>query len=155
MNKQFKEAFDSAETFIPDEPQPLVRKVDPATAFPVTALGGMLGKTALAIHDITQAPLSMCGQSVLAAATLAAQGLADVKLPRGGGKGRPLSGFFVTVAATGERKSSVDNIALVPVRQREEVLRTQYAEQMKEFGIQVKAYAEAEKNATKGEGRRK
>lgn len=76
MNKTFKEAFDNAETFTPDEPQPLVRQIDPATAFPVNALGNVLGAAATAIQDITQAPLSMCGQSVLAAATLAAQGLA-------------------------------------------------------------------------------
>lgn len=151
MNKQFKEAFDSAETFTPDEPQPLIRKVDPATPFPVDALGPVLGAGARAIQDITQAPLSMCGQSVLAAATLAAQGLADVKLPRGGGKGRPLSGFFVTVAATGERKSTVDNLALAPVRMREGALREQYAEQAREYGIKAEAFSEAKKKATKGE----
>ncbi len=138
---------------VPDDdgPAPLVRKVEPATAFPVDALGNVLGAAATAIQDITQAPLSMCGQSVLAAATLATQGLADVQLPRGGGKGRPLSGMFVTVAATGERKSTVDNLALTSVRMQEGALRERYAEQMKDYAIKAQAHEVAAKKAKQGE----
>ncbi len=154
MNKQTKEAFDNAETFSPDEPQPLVRKVDPATEFPVNALGDVLGAAAKAIQDITQAPLSMCGQSVLAAATLAVQGLADVKLPRGGGKGKPLSCFCVSVSESGERKSSVDQHALAPVRQFEKRLEDEHREQLKEYRIKAEAYAVAKKKAVSGEGGR-
>jgi hypothetical protein len=58
---------------------------------------------------------------VLAAAALAAQGLADVVLPTG--QRRPLSLYFVSVAASGERKSSADHEALAPVEAREKELR--------------------------------
>ncbi len=48
--------------------------------------------------------MAICAQSVQAAATLAVQGHADVELPTG--HARPVSGFYVTVAATGDRKSA-------------------------------------------------
>ncbi len=153
MPDTINNAINTAEIFTPDEPEPLIRKVAPAAAFPVHALGDVLGKAAQAIHDITQAPLSMCGQSVLAAATLAAQGLADVKLPRGGSNGRPLSGFFVTVAATGERKSTVDNLALASVRMREGDLRDQYTEQIKNYALKAQAYEAAAKKAKSEKGK--
>src|SRR5262249_10103635 len=68
--------------------------------------------------------LAICSQSVLAAATLATQAHADIELPTG--HARPLSSYYVTVAATGERKSAVDHEALWPVRRREAALRESY-----------------------------
>ena len=59
-----------------------------------------------AIQDKVQAPIAICAQSVLAAATLAVQGRADVQLPTG--QSRPISGYFITVAGSGERKTSAD-----------------------------------------------
>nr|WP_280528179.1 YfjI family protein [Sphingomonas lutea] len=73
---------------------------------------------ALALHHRTQAPVAMCAQSALAAATLAVQAQRNVELPGGGCK--PLTGFHVTIADSGERKSSVDRIALAPVLRVEE-----------------------------------
>ncbi len=68
--------------------------------------------------------MAICAQSVLAATTLAVQGHADVELPTG--HARPVSGFYVTVAATGERKSACDREALWPTRKREKCLQEQY-----------------------------
>jgi len=64
--------------------------------------------------------MALCAQSVLAAATLAVQGHADVELPTG--QARPLSNFFITVAETGERKTACDEHALSPIRAREKAL---------------------------------
>ena len=64
-----------------EPPRPLVRELPPADPFPVDALGSLLAPAARAIHDRVQAPLAICGQSVLAAATLAVQGYANVELP--------------------------------------------------------------------------
>jgi Protein of unknown function (DUF3987) len=93
-------------------PRPLMRELPPADPFPVDALGTLLGSAAQAIHDRIQAPLAISGQSVLAAATLAVQGHANVELPTG--QAKPLSNFLVSVAATGERKTAVDQEALRP-----------------------------------------
>jgi hypothetical protein len=111
---------------IPEPPRPLMRELSPADPFPVAALGGVLGAAARAIHDRVQAPMAICAQSVIGAATLAVQGHADVELPIGPGRPRPVSCFLITVAASGERKTAADAEALWPVRRREAALREQY-----------------------------
>jgi hypothetical protein len=107
-----------------EPPRPLMRELPPADPFPVEALGDVLASAAHAINDRVQAPIAIGGQSVLAAATLAVQAHADVELPTG--QKRPLTNFFMTVAATGERKTAADTEALWPVRKREAALREAY-----------------------------
>ena len=107
-----------------EPPRPLIRELPPADPFPVEALGDVLGAAAQGIHDRVQAPMAICGQSTLAAATLAAQGHADVQLPTNHVK--PITNFFVSVAATGERKTATDHEALWPFRKQEKVLREDY-----------------------------
>jgi len=84
-----------------EPPRPLMREMPAPDPFPTDALGPILANAAIGIQDRTQAPVAICGQSVLAAATLVAQGYADVKLPTG--QVRPLSNYFATVGVTGER----------------------------------------------------
>lgn len=121
---QVREAFDSPEIVQTEAPRPLVRETPPADPFPVDALGQILGAAAEAIIEKVQCPAAIAGQSVLAAATLAVQGHADIELPTG--EQRPISNFFVSIAASGERKSTADQIALEPVRRREASLRQTY-----------------------------
>ena len=83
-----------------------------------------LGPPPRGINDRVQAPMAICGQSTLAAATLAAQGQADVQLPTNHVK--PITNYFVSVAATGERKTATDSEALWPFRKQEKVLREDY-----------------------------
>ena len=89
--------------------EPLCRPVPPAAPYPVDALGGVLGAAVAAIRDIVQAPLALCAQSVLAAASLAAQRHADVLID---GRRCPLSLWLISVAESGERKTAVDQCAL-------------------------------------------
>ena len=110
-----------------EPPRPLVRELPPADPFPVDALGDVLAPAARAIHDRVQAPIAISGQSVIAAATLAVQPHADVQLPTE--QVRPLTSYFFTIAATGERKTAVDTEALWPVRKREAKLRESHCEQ--------------------------
>lgn len=105
-------------------PLPLSRAMPDAEPFPIGDLGELLGPAATAIHDLTQAPIEICAQSTLAVAALATQSHADVVLPTGHAK--PLSCFFLTIAASGERKTAVDTEALRPVRERESRLRVEY-----------------------------
>ena len=107
-------------------PRPLMREIPPADEFPVDALGDVLGPAARAIHDRVQAPLAICGQSVLAAASLAVQGHADVVLPIGQGQAKPTSNYFITIASSGERKTGTDSQACWPVQKHERSLREKY-----------------------------
>jgi len=122
--EQNNKAIDDAEFFEAEAPRPLMRELPPATPFPVNALGSILGDAANAIHSKVQAPLAIGGQSILAAATLAVQGYADIKLPTG--QKKPISNFFLTNAESGERKTSCDDEALLPIREMENILREQF-----------------------------
>jgi Protein of unknown function (DUF3987) len=106
------------------EPEPLTRQSAPAEPYPIGALGDVLGPAAMAIAEKVQCPAAMAAQSVLAVASLAAQGLVDVFLPFG--QTRPVSLFALTIAASGDRKSSADNEAMIPVRMREKTLGETY-----------------------------
>ncbi len=119
-------AFEDAEKHPDEPPRPLIREMPPSEPFPVDCLGRLLGNAANAIHDGTQAPVALGAQSVVGAATLAVQGHANIVLPTG--QVRPISNYYVTVALSGERKSTCDTYALTPVRRREEVLRGEYDE---------------------------
>jgi hypothetical protein len=130
-----------------EPPRPLMREFPPADLFPVDALGPVLAAAASAIHDRVRAPLAICGNSVLAAATLAVQGRANVVLPMLHAK--PLSSFFVSVAATGERKNAVDQEALQPVRQREAALAEAYVGQLLEYHNAQVAWAAGQRAAIK------
>lgn len=90
-------------------PEPLRRPLPPALEYPLDALGSLLGDAAKAIHAVVQAPAGLCGQSILAAASLAVQSHADVSIS---GSVEPLSLWHVSIGASGERKSAADHWAL-------------------------------------------
>ena len=122
-----------------------MREMPPADPFPTDALGHVLRNAATGIHDRTRAPIAICGQSVLAVATLATQAYADVALPTG--QTRPLSNYFATVGVSGERKSAVDYEAMGPVRKREEALREAYDAEMFNYSNAFEAWDRARKHA--------
>jgi len=131
-------------------PLPLFPELLPAEPYPVEALGPVLGRAAAAIAHRVQVPDAMAAQSVLAAAALAAQAHADVTLPYG--QVRPLSLFLVTVAASGDRKSSSDNEAIWPVVTREKALRAEHAEAMKQWKVEQAAWT-AQKRKVENDGK--
>jgi hypothetical protein len=120
----------AAEARAPCERKPLFRPLPPAPDFPINALGP-LHDVALAVQWRTQAPFAIAAQSVLAAATLAVQAHRDVVLPGGGRK--PLTAIFISVADSGERKSSVDRIALAAVYSVEEEWRNSSGVEMQTY----------------------
>jgi hypothetical protein len=130
-----------------EPPRPLVRELSPADSFPIDALGDLLGPAATAIHERVRCPMAICGQSVIAAATLAAQAHADVQLPTD--HVRPISNFFMTIAETGERKTAADSEALWPVRKREKALREAFDEALPSYENQKVAWEEARDHAVK------
>jgi hypothetical protein len=131
-------ASDSGED---ESPRPLHRDIPDAEPFPVEALGDLLGPAARAISDIVQAPPALCAQALLGAASLAAQGEADVRLPHGSLS--PLSNYLLAIAESGERKSAADNRASVPIVTRERELAEGYAAALRSHKAQLAAYKAA------------
>lgn len=136
--KNIATAFDDAEEFKPEGPRLLMRELSDPEPYPVRCLGPVLESAALAIQEKTQAPLAICAQSVLGAATLAVQGHADIELPTG--QTKPLSNFLVTVAGSGERKSACDNEALRPIKKHEAALREKYSAEYDEYRNRLESW---------------
>ncbi len=135
------------------QPEPLRAPLAPAEPYPVECLGP-LAPAVRALHQVTQAPLALCAQSVLGAASLAAQAHYDVVLPFGGTA--PLSLFLVTVAKSGERKSTVDKIVTKPFADAEKEEGAAYNKLFQEYIKQSEAYEVAKKAAiaaAKGKGK--
>jgi len=108
--------------FEPEGPTPLLREMPEAAPFPVDALG-VLAPATMGIASATEAPVAMCAASILAAASLAVQGLRDAQTLNGSA---PASLFLLTVAESGERKSTADRLAMKGVRDYEAELRMNY-----------------------------
>jgi hypothetical protein len=133
LARQIKQArekveSDASSTSQTIEPTPLFPPLPEAEPYPLKALGGVLARGAEAIARKIQVPDAIAAQSVLAAAALVSQAHADVMMPYN--QTRPLSLFFITIAASGDRKTSADNEALWPIRKHEanlsEIYRNEY-----------------------------
>lgn len=101
--------------FKSEGPQPLLREVPQGEPYPVNALGPLQGAVE-AVQGMTLAPVAIPAQSALAVASLAVQGFADVETLGGP---RPLSLYCLTIAASGERKSSADAPFIAALREYE------------------------------------
>lgn len=109
------------------EPLQDIAPAEPAP-FPFDGLGSVLGPAARVIADAVQAPDSLAGGSVLAAAALAAQPHADVLMPHG--QCSPLSLFIPTSADSGARKSVVDSVACAPIEEQRRQDARDYADKL-------------------------
>jgi hypothetical protein len=136
-----------------EHPRPLRRQSPPGEQFPVEALGDVLGDAAKAIVDKVQCADALACSSILAAASLSAQSHADVVIPATGSP-HPLSLFIFTVAATGDRKSAADRLAINPILQREKRLREQYDADVIDYRRSKRAYDAALGKAEKTGGDR-
>jgi hypothetical protein len=88
-------------------PVPLVGQIE-RVAYPLDALPSAIRGAVEEVQDAVQAPPEMVASSALAVASLAAQSLADVSRSRT--LPGPCSLYFLTVAESGDRKSTVDRL---------------------------------------------
>jgi hypothetical protein len=124
-----------------EDPRPLHRAIPDAEPFPVEALGDVLGPAVNAIQDIVQAPPALCAQALLGAASLAAQGEADVRLPHGSVS--PLSNYLLAIAESGERKSAADNRASGPIMTHERELAEGHGAALRSYKAHLASYKAA------------
>ena len=129
-------------------PEPLEVVDTAAPVYPVEALGPILGGAAKALHEEIQAPLSMCGQSVLTAAAMCVQGHVNVQPPHG--RPHPVSLFAMTTGGSGDRKSATDREAMAPIVQHERELEQEAETLLADYESEMEAYEEARKAAKNG-----
>jgi hypothetical protein len=141
-------SFEAAEAAMrPAVPEPLFRPIPDGETFPLDAFPPSLRDGVLGVHGRTQAPLALCAQSVLAAASLGAAREADVRLHTR--QTRPLGVFLLTVAASGERKSSADAIACQPITEWEEARRETWRTETQEHLHKLAAWETIQREAHK------
>jgi hypothetical protein len=119
-------------------PRPLETFHTEASTFPIEAIPERLKRGIMAIQAFSQAPLAMCGQSVLAVCSLIAQAHVDIETINR--QIKPCSLFFLTIASSGDRKSTVDGLALSPVKCYQKQLRDAYRIDRAHYEIDRKAY---------------
>ena len=151
MTAAFSRHYQEAER-VPGQPIPIRPAVAAPGVYPTEALSPKLHGAALAIVDKVQIPAAIAANSVIAAAALAVQAYIDVELPTG--EVIPTSLFMTTVAASGDRKSSADKLALRAVREREKEMREEHAREQTSFAADKAAYDATRKKAVSGNKQR-
>jgi hypothetical protein len=126
---------------LPEAPLPLFHEAGERQVFPVDALGPILGGAAQAIAAAVQCPEVIAGNAVLAATAFAAQALVDVHVD---GRITPTSLFVLTVAGSGERKTSADNLAMGPVYAFQKRVHAKYLEDLKAYRVLCKGLAKGD-----------
>ena len=96
-------------------PKLLIREIPAGLPYPVESLGPLRAAVE-AVQGMTQAPVAIPAASALATASLVVQGFADVETLGGS---RPTSLYCLTIAKSGERKSSCDAPFMTTLRSHE------------------------------------
>lgn len=92
--------------------------------FPINSLPPIIKDAVNEVYKNTQAPIPLIAVSALGAISLVCQQQVNVsRIKQSNG---PSSLFFLTLAESGERKSTVDNLFMQPVHAMEEKLNKQY-----------------------------
>ena len=110
--------------------QNAIHHLPPKMEYPVEGLGPILGNAAKALARRVQVPIESAAHSILSCASLVTQDKFNVKADHGT---IPLSLFCMTVAESGDRKSSCDKIAQVPILEYSKSLQSHYKKQIADF----------------------
>ena len=126
---------------------PLLPEQQETERFPHDVLNGLFGQTVTAVQQATQAPIAMCTSSVLATIAMAVQPLRNVDLPGAGIK--PISLFFLSIAGSGERKTSADKLVGPALEARKSELMEEYKAAFPSYKKAQEAYENAKTEALK------
>ena len=99
------------------EPQPLEFKRE-ALPYPIEALPDTIRAAVREVQSFVKAPMAMVASSAIGALSLVIQSHVDVK--RASNLQGPSGLFLLTIADSGERKSTCDNFFIQPVREYEQ-----------------------------------
>jgi hypothetical protein len=112
---ELRQIIDMSEEVKWPDPEPLFEPAEAERPYPLDALPRLMADAIREYQAYGQQPLPLIASSALASASLAAQGLADVA--RDTYLVGPISLYFVTIAISGERKTSADRIFNQPIRE--------------------------------------
>lgn len=132
------------------EPQPLAVKVEPQP-YPLDALPDTIRAAVIEVQGFTKAPIPMVASSALAALSLAAQAHADAK--RAEKLHGPAGLFLLTIADSGERKSTCDGFFTKAIRDYEEAQAEAAKPALKDYKAAFEAW-EAKRSGIKDNIRR-
>ena len=114
--QQFEEVGSTRAQSTWQDPQPLVNALG-AAAYPVDALPSKLRAAIQEVHAFVQAPVALLANSALGALSVSCQAHIDIK--RSNKLIGPCSLFLLSIADSGERKSSVDSFFTAAIREYE------------------------------------
>lgn len=118
-------------------PQPLV-PASVAKPYPLSSLPERLRAAVVEVADFTQAPLALVASSALAATSVAIQGLVDVQ--RAEHLKGPVSLYLLTIADSGERKTTCDGFFMEPLREYERAQDEAAQPQRRDYAAQLESW---------------
>ncbi|SEN29785.1 putative DNA primase/helicase [Nitrosospira multiformis] len=127
------------------EPQPMAVKVEPEP-YPLDALPHSIHAAVEEVAGFVKAPLPLVASSALAALSVAIQAYADIK--RAEKLSGPVGLFLLTIADSGERKSTCDGFFMKAIRDYEEVQAEIAKPILKDYKAAIQAW-EAKHNGIK------
>lgn len=136
-----------------EKPVPLRRDME-SRPYPLEVLPPLIRDAINEVEQFTQAPIALIAASALSAVSATVQGLVSVE--RGTGLRGPASLFFLTLAASGERKSSADRYFTRAISEWEAAQReaakpvlAEYRASLTEWQCTEDGYKQAIKNGAK------
>ena len=122
---------------IPDfATDPLPHK-DAPRPYPIDALPPMIGQAVAEVNDYMRAPVAIPSMCALSGAAAAVQQHCDVQR---GHINSPTSLYFLLLAVSGERKTSVEKFFLSPIRRWQNEQRERLAPQLAQYQAECDAY---------------
>ena len=106
--------------------------------FPIDAAPLLIRDAILEINTNLKAPAAIIASSALGVLSLACQGLIDVLLPHG--QVKPVSLFLITIADSGERKTSCDQLFTKPIRDFDDKSNEIHETAMQEYEAEIFAW---------------
>jgi len=119
----------------------------PEQPFPVEVLPELIREAVQEVQDYTQAPTALVAASALTAVSIAVQALADVQI--NWMMRRPISLFLLTIAESGERKTTCDRYFTKPLQEFEREAEKKAALELKDYKARMAAWEARRKGLLK------
>lgn len=118
-------------------PQPLTAKVE-SKPYPLDALPPTIQAAVMEVQAFAKAPVALVAGCALSSLSVACQGHADVERTKG--LRGTTSLYLLTIADSGERKSTVDSFFMQPIRDYEDEQRSKMKPELEQYAAEAMAW---------------